>query len=320
MNPGSKDGRSRKKFKRIFSELNYRKINFDYEITKSLSHASELSKMANTGAYDVVVAVGGDGTINAVINGFYNSAGRRLSNAKMGVIYTGTSPDFCKSYNVPIELEASIDTLLNMNSTKLQVGRIGLMKENLKQLNNQPFKSENTSTFRYFACCANIGLGAELARRANGGIRKVVGDFLGTFLSLIKTIYSYDANQFTLLINGDKLIVDDLYNLSIGRSKYIASGIKFANNCSTREKDFYCLIIRNLTCLKLPRLIKTIYGGKPIRNCADINLQYANNVEIYGNHKNSEIEFDGDPAGYLPCMIDMAKDHLELVNNPSGIN
>ncbi|HDS09916.1 MAG TPA: diacylglycerol kinase, partial [Firmicutes bacterium] len=101
MNPGSRGGSSRRKFKKVFEILDKEKISYQHTITTSLQEIYDLSRKANSDGYDVIAAVGGDGTINEVISGFFKEGGTRISKAKLGVIYTGTSPDFCRSYGIP---------------------------------------------------------------------------------------------------------------------------------------------------------------------------------------------------------------------------
>ena len=74
-NPGSRGGKSRKKLDYILETLDKSNINYNYEITKSLEDAYQLSVQANKKDYDIIVAIGGDGTINNVLNGFFDSAG-----------------------------------------------------------------------------------------------------------------------------------------------------------------------------------------------------------------------------------------------------
>jgi hypothetical protein len=45
-----------------------------------------------------------------------------------------------------------------------------------------------------------------------------------------------------------------------------------------------------------------------------LSLDYCRSIEFYGNHQNPEVELDGDPAGYLPCKIEIASDFLDLVS------
>lgn len=304
-NPGSRNGKSEDLISRLRSLLSAKNIQYEYGITQSLDDAQALSRKANLSAYDVVVAVGGDGTINKVLNGFYDDQGMRLSKVKMGIVYTGTSPDFCKSYNIPYRcLERAVDVLLAGNVTKIQVGKI-LLSGNAH--------SDGTTITRYFSCCANIGLGAAVARYANSGIRKKVGDFLGTLTALVKAFKNYRPQDLSVSLDGTKTTLTKLINLSIGKTFHIASGIKVNNTLSRGDSRFYVLTARNIGWLNVPYCLRTIYSGRPISNSDLIRLDYAKKIEISGGHGN-EIEFDGDPQGFLPCSIEMARDELELIN------
>ncbi|MTI83170.1 MAG: diacylglycerol kinase [Firmicutes bacterium] len=302
LNPGSGGGKSRHKLKRIFDILDRKNINYEYKLTSSLEDAYILSLQANQKGYDVIVAVGGDGTINRVLNGFYNACGSRISSAKFAVIHTGTSPDFCKSYNIPLKIDRAVNMLLTGNSKRIQIGKV-----THTCLENQNIKTS------YFACCANIGLGASLARNANSGIRKYMGDYAGTFLALIKTLLNYKTCKLTVSFDGQKQFMERVYNIAVGRSTYIASGIKVKNNLSSGDSRFYTLIVKNMRFTNWPRVIGKVYSGKEFVNNDIISLQYAKVIEVCGSGKHPELEFDGDPAGYLPCLIEVAQDPLDLI-------
>lgn len=304
-NPGSRNGKSEDLISRLRSLLNAKNIQYEYGITQSLDDAQALSRKANLSAYDVVVAVGGDGTINKVLNGFYDDRGSKLSKAKMGVVYTGTSPDFCKSYNIPYRcLERAVDVLLAGNVTKIQVGKILLFGN---------AHSDDATITRYFSCCANIGLGAAVARYANSGIRKKAGDFLGTLTALVKAFKNYRPQDLSVSLDGTKTALTRIINLSVGKTFHIASGIKVNNTLSRGDSRFYVLTARNIGWLNVPYCLRTIYSGRSISNSDIVRLDYAKRIEISGGHGN-EVEFDGDPQGFLPCSIEMASDELELIN------
>lgn len=306
-NPGSRNGKSKDSIFRIRDLLSERKVDYEYGITESLQDAYRLSKKANESAYDVIVAVGGDGTINKVLNGFYDDNGSRISGAKMGVIYTGTSPDFCKSYRVPYkQINGAINVLLKGNTAGIQVGKIILTNE-----------TRSGSVTRYFSCCVNVGLGASAARYANSGIRRIAGDHLGTFSSLLKAFMNYRPIELSVSFDGKKELIPKLYNLSIGKTFYIASGIKVNNALDPGDNMFYALTVRDVSWSKVLYCAKAIYSGKQISNNETVNLKYSKNVEIFSDGSPVEIEFDGDPQGFLPCRIEMAKDKLELINEAS---
>ncbi|WHH59475.1 diacylglycerol kinase family protein [Petroclostridium sp. X23] len=315
MNPGSKGGKSKRLFKEIFHFLDSNNITYDYKITGSLEEAYRFSVAANKTGYDVIVAVGGDGTINRVINGFYDvSSGSKISNARLGVIYTGTSPDFCKSYCIPIKVQPAVRILLEGKSKKIQIGKIIHARTNYPKYDNLPISrvTEDVVT-SYFACCTNIGIGAFIARNANNGIRKYLGDIAGTFISMIKSLMLYRPCAFATIINGDKRIYHDVFNISIGKTTYIASGIKVKNDLQPEDEKFYCLMVRNLRWMNWLKIFKQIYSGNRIVNNNHISLDYVEKIEILGQSENPEIEFDGDPRGFLPCTIECVQYPIELI-------
>lgn len=303
LNPASRGGKSQSSFDIIFDYLKKKQIEYEFKETSTLQDAFDLSVYANKNGFDVIVAVGGDGTINKVLNGFYDENGFKVSQAKFGVIYTGTSPDFCKSYNIPIDIDNSLRVLLNGNTKKIYAGKITYSKANGDEYNK-------TS---YFGCCVNIGLGAALARSANSGIRGYLGDFLGTFLSLIKTLFEYKPSGYMVSIEGVEKKFKNVFNLAIGKTFFIASGIKVENNLVEGDGRFYNLLVRDMKLFDIVNVLKKIYSGKEIVNNRVLGLSYCKNIEIYGCNKNNEIEFDGDPQGFLPCKIEMAKDPVDLI-------
>ncbi|MBN2143421.1 MAG: diacylglycerol kinase [Candidatus Aureabacteria bacterium] len=300
LNPGSKNGKSRNSINRIINDLKNTNLSFDYKMTQTLKDACLFSKEANySDKYDAVIAVGGDGTINQTLNGFYDDKGRRISKTKMGVIYTGTSPDFCRNYNIPVDPEKSIRTLLNQKSRFISIGRIEC----------------SSSESMYFSCAVNIGIGPELARSANSGIRAKLGDFFGTFYSLLKILYSFKPGEYEMTIDNNKQKLSGIYNISIGKGYNIASGIKVSNSLTDTSDNLYILKIQNLNIFNIPNVLYTVYSGGVITNNKYLELSYGKEITVSNLRTESEIEFDGDPHGFLPCKIKTAEDKLELITD-----
>lgn len=313
MNPGSRGGKSRRNFAKIRAFLAKHNKEYQCRTTKFLADAYAFSVEANTQGYDVIVAVGGDGTINRVINGFYDSSGTRRSSAKLAVIYTGTSPDFCKSYHIPIKIDQALEVLLTGKSKKIRIGKVTYAGNFVEKLAGQPVSAADNTKTSYFACCANIGLGATLARKANSGIRKYLGDFLGTFISLLQTLTQYKPSDFVMEWDGRRKELRKVFNLSVGKTPYIASGIKVKNDLTPKDEKFYTLIVKSMSLLDIPGVFKKIYGGKEFTNSEIISLEYVGSLEIYGNSNNPELEFDGDPRGFLPCLLETVQDPLDVI-------
>lgn len=302
MNPGSHSGKSRRKCDEIIRRMTENQVEFDYHLTKDMDHALMLSRSANLDGYKTIVAVGGDGTINAVVNGFYSTDGYRLSNGSLGVIYTGTSPDFNRSYNIPLTVDQAVDSIIKQKIREIPVGMITFETAN----------DSESPEVRYFVCCANIGLGAALARKANSGIRRNLGDFWGTFLSLIGLLFRFRTFSATCLENDRKTMLNKLTNISIGITPYIASGIRVPVNFTFGEKQFYKMIVRNLNLLRIVPLLKKVYCGKPFKNTEYLFLDSTTQIELSSANA-VEVEADGDPVGMLPCTIRFAQHNLPLI-------
>ena len=305
-NPSARDGRARKKLDQLRSELGRRRVKFDLALCEGLEHARTLSEEANRSGCDVVVGVGGDGTINRVLNGFFDANGQRLSSARMGAIHVGTSPDFCRSYGVPLDVPAAVEALLAGVTRQIRVGKV--VWETSPE---RPHGSASRTAF--FGCCANIGLGASLARLANGGIRKYAGDFVGTFACLLRVLLQYRPQTMTLEMDGRPQKLDKLYNIAVGKTHYIASGIKVRHELQEQDDRLYVMCLRDLSWSRLGHVLWTLYRGKPIASGRCLSMAYAKHIRLDAASARPEVEFDGDPAGWCPCRIETAPDSLDLI-------
>jgi diacylglycerol kinase family enzyme len=303
INPGSNHHKSRKSIEILKKELNSKNIDYDYKETTSLEDAFLFSRDANQKGYEIIVAVGGDGTINKVLSGFYDETGKRISSAKLGVIHTGTSPDFCKSYAIPVKSTLALEVLMQNTAKEISIARIEFYNEKREKM------------IRYFACCASVGLGSEVAKYANSGIRKYLGDSVGTFLSIIKSLASYEASDLKLICDEKEFVIEKNFNTFIGKTSYIASGMKVKNQLAVNDNRLYLLSLKKINVSNIFPALRAIYSGKPICNQDYISFDYAESIEICSTRKKVGIEFDGDAQGYLPCKISIAKEKLELISN-----
>jgi diacylglycerol kinase family enzyme len=295
-NPHSGGGRARKKLGHVLSELKHRGIRHELTFVRTLDEAATLSRRANLDGRRFIVAVGGDGTINRVINGFFDRDGKRLSDALLGIVHLGSSPDFCRSYGIPTSIPAAVQALSDGQSRPVRVGKVSF---------------ENQSS-AFFGCCANAGLGAEVARFANSGIRRRFGDLLGTFLSLLRALHNLSPRMVRLEIDG---IAKQLLsvNLAIGRTRYVASGLKVNHALDDLDPRLYVLALKDFSWRRLGHIVLVLYGGRSFAGSPCFTLKYAHSVRLTPLDGPMELEFDGDPGGWCPCTIQTAPDMLQVL-------
>lgn len=309
MNPTSQSGRGKKKWEIIFNTLNLYSDSICYEVQESkfVRHAIELSYAAGLcNDVDVIASVGGDGTINEVLSGLSKAYYQKGTTPLFGILYTGTSPDICKYHNIPLDMEKAvkliIDTCLQKRTIQsVDVGEINFLRDNEKCRS-------------WFLCSVNLGIGPSVANGSNSGLRKYLGDFLGTLISLIISVLRYKNTTFNCVINGKQTIMKDVLNLTIGKNPYIASGIKINADIKHDDGKMYIFSVNNFSILKLLFYLPQIYNGKFV-NHSNNYFSYIDNFECLsvetGGH--DEVEFDGDAQGKLPCNIKILHQVLRIV-------
>ena len=123
---------------------------------------------------------------------------------------------------------------------------------------------------------------------------------------------NFKPTDYKCKIDNSEEIIKQCYNLSIGITPLIASGIKVAVDKSIEHK-LYLMGACELRLSNIGGVIKKIYSGKAFKNNASLWLRYVDHIEISYNSDNPEVEFDGDPAGTLPCSVSLADDELEIL-------
>jgi diacylglycerol kinase family enzyme len=305
-NSHARNGRAAERIERLRLALAAHKLRSELVCCQDLEQVRALSRAANLAGFDVITAVGGDGTINRVLNGFYEASGRRVSQARMGAIHIGTSPDFSRSYGVPVEIEPAVRALAEAQSRPISVGQVTYETERQGVAGDGPSPA-------FFACCANIGLGASLARLANAGVRRRLGDVVGTFVSLLRILRRFQPRNLQVELDGQPRSLAGVYNVAVGKTRYVASGLKVHHELREADPRFYVLCLRNLSWRNIPGVLARLYRGKPIVSDSCLTLEYARRVRLAPVDRPVEVEFDGDPAGHCPCRIEAAADRLDLV-------
>jgi len=297
-NPISRQGRSIKEFRRIVSILENEDVDFKYVFTSRKNEAIDLAKSINKQDFDVVVPVGGDGTICEAITGLMSR--QEIERPKMGVLHIGTSPDFNRYHNLPVKIEEALGVLLNRKSKKVDIGKV--THRDMGKVNE---------IASYFGSSVNIGLGPSIASRSNGRYRKYLGDFLGTLSSTLVSLVDYKPTDLKLKIDGEEANLRDVFNLTVGKDPYLASGMRVPIEIKEDDGRMYLLSIQGKHKLPLIANLWRLYAG----NILDHNraqFRYCSEVEISGR-KDEMLEFDGDFRGYLPAKIEILPKSLEIL-------
>ena len=272
VNPLSHGGRSGC----ILSRLRALLPEGEFVVLKNIEEASRLAREAK--GYEAVVACGGDGTINAVAGGVLENSDTLL---KFGVIYAGTSPDFCRAHGIPTDAEQAISVL-----------RDGVVRE-------IPVLTANSEPF---FCSMNLGMGAAVAASANR-LRPKFGDFIGTLWAVLCEVVR--GRRYDIKVNGEEIC--NVAHALVTRMSRIAGGLKIALP-SLADDEYALWFAKDVSRFGCLRIVWNLYRGKP---CGEIRVLRGKTA--ISSNLSVALEYDGDPHGSLPVSVDLFQNRLRLV-------
>jgi diacylglycerol kinase (ATP) len=275
------------------AQLNASNVDYEAFISESIEQCTSLAQEDN---FDVAVAVGGDGTINAVLNGIAKSKNQKL---QLGVLYSGTSPDFCTFHNIDIEPNKAVKTLLENKCRKIDLVEIEYTDINGEKITD------------YFACSCNVGLGRDVAESANK-LRRYARDKLGTGLALAKTILKGNKHNFELKIASDNYSFESSNHLAIIKNPLIASGLKLDFDLAPDDQKLGVWVLSGFSRLGMLKLFPRFYNGKAGQNSKGIFKHITEEAIELTEPAGLGIEFDGDHHGYLPLRAQIANQKINL--------
>ncbi len=291
-NPGSRHGEGRRLWAFWEEGLRRAGVAFETAPTLSLDHARSLARSA--AGFDTVVAVGGDGTINAVLAGLADAA---VPGQRMGVLYSGTSPDFCRFHGIPVDPAPALATLLGGRERRVDAVAIR-------------HGTAVGPVDAWFGCSCSAGMGAAVASAANRW-RPRLGDAAGTALAVVRAILRSQPLHLDVEIDGETFALPGARHLAIVKNPWIASGLRLDVGRRPDDGRVSVLAVGNRSRAGLLKLLPGFYTGTAVRS-RGVFLREGRRVRVRSAGA-CAVEFDGDPRGCLPIEAEVRPGVLSLV-------
>jgi YegS/Rv2252/BmrU family lipid kinase len=233
VNPAAARGKAVRVAEKVKNICKDRNVDFQLVYTSKPGEATEFAAEARN-QFDCVVAVGGDGTINEIVNGLIDGS------SKMGIVPVGSGNDFVRALNIPLKLINAIDILLAMKTRMIDIGKAG---------------------DRYFQNGLGIGFDAWVVEETIK-VHKLRGTAIYLY-SVLKTIYSYQPPVIKLEYN-DICREEKLYMITIGNGISLGGGFKLTPNAILDDGFFDLNIVRNLKKWEIYQNLLSVFTGKHI--------------------------------------------------------
>jgi diacylglycerol kinase (ATP) len=250
VNPISGRGAGEQMVPIIENQLRSHDLEYSLTLTERPWHAADLAKQAVKEGYDVVVAAGGDGTANEVINGLMAAKNEGLGQSGLGLISVGRGNDFAYGVNVPNNIDIACQVLAKNYRSPLDVGLVygGLYPQG-----------------RYFGNGVGIGFDAVVGFEALK--MKRLHGFVSYLVAALKTIFLYyKAPNVQIAYDSQSMVINTLM-ISIMNGRRMGGGFMMAPRALTDDSLFdFCIasqVSRANIFRLIPRFMKGTQMGHP---------------------------------------------------------
>ncbi|MDR0969364.1 MAG: diacylglycerol kinase family lipid kinase [Lentimicrobiaceae bacterium] len=254
--------------KNRFPDLVAKKLDqsrYDYEVifTQHQGHATELASKAVAQGYDLVVAVGGDGTINEIARALI---GTRVG---FGIIPSGSGNGLARHLNIPLN-----------------------QRKALQIINKENYQLIDTATINGHRFCSLSGVGfdAMVAEKfAQTGIR----GFFSYLRIIILEYFQYNPKTYQIILDDKEAITEEAFFITFANSNQFGYGVIIAPEADLQDGLLDVCIVKKPEKSSLLRVIYLVMRNQAHRSNL-IQIQHASKIKLIGN-PNYFVNIDGDP-------------------------
>lgn len=278
----------RELFKRHLPEVLEKLEKAGYETschaTTGAGDATNAAQIAVERKYDLVIAAGGDGTINEVVNGLAEQEYRPT----LGIIPVGTTNDFARAIGVPRNIDGACDVIVEGNSVPIDIGRIN---------------------DKYFVNIAGGGRLTELTYEVPSKLKTMLGQ-LAYYLKGMEMLPSIRPTEVSIEYDG-KLFEGEIMLFLVSLTNSVGGFEKLAPDSSLNDGLFDLLILKKANLADFIKVATLAIRGEHI-NDPHVLYTKANRVKVNPTEK-MQINLDGEYGGLLPGEFVNLYKHINVL-------
>ena len=297
VNPNAAMGATGKKWPHIESFAKDRLGPFEAHLTTGQGDAIDLARKALLKGAEQIVCVGGDGTLNEVVNGFMGEDGPIRPGAALAYIPRGTGCDFIRTVPIPKDLDRAMDLILESHARPIDLG----------QLRYRDHRGE--PALRYFHNITSFGLGGEVDERVNR-TTKAFGGFVSFIWATLISILIYDKKRIRIKMDNGLQQTVSSWNVVVANGQYQGGGMWVAPDARVDDGTFHVTVIGDLSLPEVFWHLPKLYNGK-LLEVGKVSAFEAKKVEADSDQQ-VLLDVDGEPLGALPGVIEIVPYALPL--------
>lgn len=303
VNPRSASGATRENWSLTASELRAHFGPFNVAFTRAPGHAVELANRAAVSGRSLIIACGGDGTINEVANGILGSG----VDAEMGILPSGTGGDFRRSLAIPRSNREAAACLRTGKTRSIDVGKVTFLDH------------AGQTVSRYFLNVSSVGLAAEVIKRVKSARAfdwLPVESFRGRAnfaFSALQEVLDPDPSLVHVRFDGGEERTLQTIAFCIANGRYFGGGMMIAPDAKLNDGQLDVVNIGDIGTAKILLNAYSIYRGTH-GSLSEVKSTRAKKIEVSSadRFRTVLLETDGELPGKLPAVFEVLPNALRI--------
>jgi YegS/Rv2252/BmrU family lipid kinase len=267
-------------------------------MTQKPGDASMFAKAAVAKEAGLVVCMGGDGTLNEVINGIMMHEESIRSDVTLGFVPNGTGCDFVRTVPIPQNMEHALNLIAAGPVRSIDLGKLFFRNH------------EGCECLRYFHNITSFGLGGEVAQRVNR-TSKALGPFISFLWATLISIFLYGKKRIRIRIDNDFEQEFNIWNVAVANGRYHGGGMRVAPDASVYDGLFNVTVIGDLTIPEIFLNLPKLYNGR-IYDIDKVVIFTGEKIEAFSDQQ-VLLDVDGEQPGMMPITINMVPGALKII-------
>lgn len=272
--------------------------NFREKYTNQPGDAVEIAKKAVKENYDYIIAVGGDGTVNEIINGMLKASSNFVK-TKLLIYPLGTGSDLSRVLNLPDQDTGFLELIYKGKSRNISAVEAKFINHNLKKEK------------RYFINISDCGMGAEVAKKLNKSQKKPTGS-LSYLIKIFQTLINYQNKKVKIEADNELIYQGKINTVIIAHGNYFGGGIKIAPEADLYSEKLNLVLLKNFSKLGIILNLIKGYKGNHLSHSL-VETYFAEEITISSEEK-VEMELDGESVGICDASFKISKKKIPILN------
>ncbi|NDI36002.1 diacylglycerol kinase [Chengkuizengella sediminis] len=289
-NPSSGREEMKKRLPEVLKKLESGGFETSTHETKGKGDAAKAAEEAVKREFDVVIAAGGDGTLNEVVNGLANQPYR----PKLGILPLGTTNDFARALGIPKNWSRACDIILKQYTELIDIGKV----------NNE-----------YFINIAGGGSLTELTYEVPSKLKTMLGQ-LAYYMKGLEKLPQFRPIRLSLKSKEITLEEEKVMIFLIANSNSVGGMEKIAPTASLSDGLFDIFILKKCNLAEFIRIVTLTLKGAHVNDPHVIHFK-SNHLQISSSDY-TQINLDGEYGGTLPKTFSLIPSHIPIFIDESG--